>query len=382
MYPRISDLINDLFGTQLRLPVQSFGFMMALAFLCAYIVLYYELKRKEGLGIFPAKSALVKRGNPVKPTDILISFLLYGLVGYKLGLMAEDYDLFYDNPQQAILSTKGSWLWALIAGVVAGGWRLAEYLMHRNKPVTEVSEDQGITSELGTVLLIAFGAGLLGAKLFHNFENWSDFIKDPVASLLSFDGLSYYGGLICAGVLIGWYVYKKGYSVMGFADAIAPTLLLSYGIGRIGCQIAGDGDWGIDNTAPKPAWLSWAPDWVWSFDYPHNVINSGIPIEGCTGDFCNHLAVPVYPTPFYEVLMALALFGVLWAVRKRLPYLGQMSGLYLMFNGAERFLIEKIRINPPQIAGFSLTQAEIISSLLFIFGAVLFVISVRRGRKK
>jgi prolipoprotein diacylglyceryltransferase len=385
MYPRISDLINDLLGTHLRLPIQSFGFMVALAFLAAFFFLERELRRKEAEGIFSRRKITVKKGNPVQPADVALAFLLWGVLGFKLGYMAEDYDAFYANPQQALLSFEGSWPIGLLAALGGGGWRFWEYWRNRHIKESNVTVEYGIQDELGTLITIAFVAGLLGAKLFHNFENWDQFMDNPVKALLSFDGLTFYGGLICAAVLIAWRLSRKGFPVLPFADATAPVLMLGYGIGRIGCQLAGDGDWGIVNTAPKPGWLSWAPDWVWAFDYPHNVLKEGIPIEGCTmdGGYCFRLPETVFPTPFYETLMALFLFAVLWALRKRLPYWGQLTGIYLVFNGLERFLIEKIRVNNPgRIFGIEATQAEVISFLLIVLGIALFALATFRWKKQ
>ena len=88
------------------------------------------------------------------------------------------------------------------------------------------------------------------------------------------------------------------------------------------------------------------------------------------------LAETVFPTPFYETLMAVAIFALLWALRKRMPFWGQMSGLYLFFNGLERFLIEKIRVNATlELFGWEVTQAEIISTLLMIAGVVVFFLA-------
>lgn len=78
--------------------------------------------------------------------------------------------------------------------------------------------------------------GFLGAKIFHNLENWNEFIKDPIGSLISFSGLTFYGGLICAAAAIYFYTKKHNIPFMHLADAIAPALMLAYAVGRIGCQ--------------------------------------------------------------------------------------------------------------------------------------------------
>jgi len=121
---------------------------------------------------------------------------------------------------------------------------------------------------------------------------------------------------------------------------------------------------------PKP--FSFLPDWLWAYQYPHNVVNEGIPIPGCTGPYCNQLPMPVYPTALYEILMCLVLFFVLWAIRKKIKIPGQLAGIYLIFNGTERFFIEKIRVNTKyEFLPFHPTQAEIISFLLIIGGILM-----------
>ncbi|MDB4083370.1 prolipoprotein diacylglyceryl transferase, partial [Vicingaceae bacterium] len=137
---------------------------------------------------------------------------------------------------------------------------------------------------------------------------------------------------------------------------------------RIGCQLSGDGDWGMPNDAPKPDWMSFLPDWMWAFDYPNNVLNIDLQkdfhsmgLESITGN--------AWPTPFYETVMAFIIFGILWSLRKKMLVPGVMFSLYLAFNGVERFFIEKIRINPDyHFLGIEATQAEIIAVLLFMSG--------------
>ncbi|HET9279531.1 MAG TPA: prolipoprotein diacylglyceryl transferase family protein, partial [Flavitalea sp.] len=170
---------------------------------------------------------------------------------------------------------------------------------------------------------------------------------------------------------IWWYARKHKIGFWHLNDAAAPALMLAYSVGRIGCQVAGDGDWGIPTGRPNP--ISWLPDWMWGYTYPNNVAGEGVRIPGCTDDkFCFQLAEPHFPTPFYETVICFMLFLILWSVRKRLKIPGTLFALYLMLNGVERFFIEKIRVNIKiQVVGFQFTQAELISFLLFISGLAL-----------
>jgi prolipoprotein diacylglyceryltransferase len=157
--------------------------------------------------------------------------------------------------------------------------------------------------------------------------------------------------------------------------------MLAYGTGRLGCQLSGDGDWGIVNLAPKPDWMSFLPDWFWSYSYPHNVISSGVPIEGCFGRHCMILPQPVFPTPLYEAILCIALFFVIWSFKKKLKVPGTVFSLYLLLNGIERFTIEQIRVNNKfMFLGMNLTQAEIIASCLILLGVTgLIVFSKNRN---
>jgi prolipoprotein diacylglyceryltransferase len=112
-----------------------------------------------------------------------------------------------------------------------------------------------------------------------------------------------------------------------------------------------------------------------AYAYPHNVVNEGSPIPDCRDEkFCRHLPIPVFPTPFYEIVMALLLFILLWALRKKFRIPGQLFAVYLIVNGAERFLIEKIRVNTKyESLPFQPTQAELISLLLILSGIILFI---------
>ena len=102
---------------------------------------------------------------------------------------------------------------------------------------------------VGDIIIFGLIFGILGAKLFDNFENWDRFIKNPIGNLLSPSGLTFYGGLICAAIAICLYGTRKGIKFWHLVDSAAPALLIAYAIGRIGCQVSGDGDWGVYNSA-------------------------------------------------------------------------------------------------------------------------------------
>jgi phosphatidylglycerol---prolipoprotein diacylglyceryl transferase len=120
---------------------------------------------------------------------------------------------------------------------------------------------------------------------------------------------------------------------------------------------------------------------MWSYTYPHNVNEAGVKMAGCTeSKYCNELPVGVYPTPFYEIIVCLLLFVLIWPVRKRFKTPGTLFAFYLMLNGLERFFIEKIRVNTRlNIFGFHPTQAEVISSLLFLGGLIFWIVLKRRA---
>jgi len=206
---------------------------------------------------------------------------------------------------------------------------------------------------VGTLAIIAAGMGIVGAKLFTILGNPGRFLLDPAGMLFSTGGLTFYGGLLVAGVTIVWYLRRHDLAVAPVADAAAPGLMLAYGIGRIGCHLAGDGDWGVAaDLAAKPDWL---PTWLWAETYPNAII--GPPPE------------PVYPTSVYEAVAATLLFAGLWALRRHPFRAGWLCSLYLVLSGVERVLIEQIRVNPEYtLFGVTPTQAEIISVLLVAAG--------------
>ncbi len=250
--------------------------------------------------------------------------------------------------------------------ILVGAWLGRKELdrMYKNGEIDGVRIDEGPSPGpteaspsvlVGTIAIIAAVAGVIGAKLFTILGNSGRFLLDPAAVLFSTGGLTFYGGFLVGLGAAAWYVRRQGLSIPHVADASAPALMLAYGIGRLGCHLAGDGDWGIAaDPAAKPDGL---PMWLWAETYPRAII--GPPEQ------------PVYPTSLYEALAAALLFAVLWGLRRHAFRAGWLFSLYLVFNGVERFLIEKIRVTPEyHLFGMTPTQAEIISVGLVMAGLV------------
>lgn len=371
MYPNLYYAFKDLFGIELSglKLINSFGFFVALCFIISAWALTLELRRKQQQGLFSYTEEKIVIGAPASMIDLLLNFLLGFVFGYKI-IGAFTIPDALNDPQAFILSSKGNLLLGILVGLFFAGLKWYE----KHKQQLAKPEERIIRiwphDRVGDLLIYAAGFGFLGAKIFHNLENWNDFSKDPIAALLSFSGLTFYGGLICAGAAIMIYARRIKLPIIHLVDAFAPILMLGYAIGRIGCQVSGDGDWGIPNLNPKP--FSWMPDWLWAYQYPHNVVGEGVPIPGCTGPYCNQLVPSVYPTALYEVILCSLIFILLWSIRKKIKVPGQLFGIYLMFNGVERFLIESIRVNTKyESLPFQPTQAQIISVILLITGMLL-----------
>jgi phosphatidylglycerol:prolipoprotein diacylglycerol transferase len=428
MYPNLYYVFKDLLGIELEglRFVNSFGFFVAIAFIVAAIILSKELQRKSGQGFFQPSEMQIMVGEPAKPLDLLLNFLLGFLLGYKILALFLLSKSATNDPQAFIFSTQGSWPAGIALGLLFAGLKWWE----KKKTLLPKPEKRTVRiwphDRVGEITILALIFGLLGAKLFDIFENWSGFVKNPSSYIFSPAGLTMYGGLICAALAIWWYARKHKISFWHLNDSAAPALMLAYAIGRLGCQIAGDGDWGIYNSAystdanakisiakpgsydstlkanagyfinadtksltdvpsanfKKPGSLGFLPNWFFAFDYPNNVNEDGIQLANCNDDkYCKHLPVPVFPTPLYETIVCGILFFVMWGLRKRFKVPGTLFGFYLVLNGVERFFIEKIRVNNKlNFLGFEMTQAELIAIFLFISGLAIWIILSRKNK--
>jgi prolipoprotein diacylglyceryl transferase len=416
MYPNLYYAFQDLFGLDwkfLKL-VNTFGFFVAICFLVSAMVVTFELRRKQQIGLLSYTEEKIMVGAPASYIDLFVNFLFGFVFGYKI-LGAFIIPDVLNDPQTFMLSTNGHLPLGILVGLVFCSIKWWE----KNKEKLAKPEQRIIRiwphDRVGDLVMYAAIFGFAGAKIFHNLENWDDFVKNPIEALKSFSGLTFYGGLICAGTAIILYARKEKIAIVHLADAFAPALMIGYAIGRIGCHISGDGDWGILNSHYvstttgqiaiaqgtdytkalghnfdfyasqfknlelvrhidiKPFWH--LPDWLFAYNYPHNVISEGSRIVGCSStQYCNQLPIPVFPTALYEVVICFFLFFVLWSLRKKLKVPGQITAIYLFLNGFERFFIEKIRVNTRyENLPFQPTQAELISSILIITGIILFI---------
>ncbi len=197
--------------------------------------------------------------------------------------------------------------------------------------------------------LAAMIGGVVGARLYYVAEHTEKLFRDPLAALFGGSGLTWYGGVLGGAAAVIFLARRHKQPIWDVCDAFAPGLAAAYAIGRIGCQLAGDGDYGIPSDVP------------WAMAYPNAIVPTDI---------------PVHPTPVYETLaMGLAAW-VLWRLRTR-PWAnnGGLLALYLVFTGVERFLVEFVRTNARSV--FGLTVAQVTSIVAVAFG--LWIFTTLRG---
>lgn len=233
---------------------------------------------------------------------------------------------------------------ALFAGVIRLGMSLARY---------------GIDPRIAERYVTAAGiSGLVGARFWFIVENWSYVKGDLFGAVFSSAGFTFYGGFIIATGVVYVMARRDGIPIARFCDALGPTLALGYAIGRLGCQLAGDGDYGDATTG------------FWGMSYSTGVVPT-LPGER------------VYPTPFFESLISLAMMWVLLSVERTPHILSkplQRFGLYLTLLSVERIVVEVFRINP--VVLWSLSEAQVIGITLCLSGLCMILISqVRYDRQ-
>ena len=206
--------------------------------------------------------------------------------------------------------------------------------------------------------------GIVGAKIYHVLQTPADLLSDPLGQVFSQFGFAWFGGLIAGVAGFVWVARRKKVPLLTALDAGSPAAALGYGIGRIGCLLSGDGDYGIPTSLP------------WGMSFPDGLVPT---------------TQRVHPTPMYELLVACLFAWLLWRLGWRqvraetglakpaekgesrpsrlLP--GQIFAAYLVLTGVARFLVEFIRINPRSF--FGLTNAQVASLLSLVAGMILWI---------
>jgi phosphatidylglycerol:prolipoprotein diacylglycerol transferase len=212
-----------------------------------------------------------------------------------------------------------------------------------------------------SIVLWAAVGGIAGSRLFVIFSDWQGFLERPISFLVTGSGFIWYGGLVGGFLSVSILIARESVPWLRVVDAIAPALAIGQAIGRIGCQVSGDGDWGKPTTLP------------WGMSYPQSIIGW----EAWTRGAGLSPDVRVHPAPVYETLAYSAIFAALWATRDRDWPDGSRLWLYLVGSSIARFAIESVRVEP--VIGAGLTQAQWIAIVLFVLGSVLLVVR-RRAR--
>lgn len=232
---------------------------------------------------------------------------------------------------------------------------------------------RGIQAPADLLIAVPCIAGLIGAKLYHVFETPKLLMADP-KMLISQYGFAWFGGFLGGLAAFIWMARRYRVPLLEMFDAASPAAALGYGIGRIGCLISGDGDYGKPTSLP------------WGMSFPHGLVPT---------------TQKVHPTPIYELIVACLIAWILWRIgsvelasRKALrkakvspdqfrPYGGQplksghVFAMYLLLTGVARFLVEFIRINPRSFFGMTNAQTAALGSMIL---GIILLVYLRRER--
>jgi len=221
---------------------------------------------------------------------------------------------------------------------VAAGAVLSRRLGELGKPVDWSYE----------FIFAALVGGLVGARIDYLIQNWDEASGDLLGSLFSGSGLVWFGGVVGGAVGVALWAWRRGWLGAQMLDTASVPLALGYAIGRVGCQLSGDGDYGVASDLP------------WAMAYPEGTVP--------TTD-------EVHPTPVYETLAMGLLALALWRLRDRFAP-GVLFGIWLFFAGLERLLVELVRRNEDLVAGLTLAQ---VFALAMMGGGAAVILS-RRGQ--
>jgi phosphatidylglycerol:prolipoprotein diacylglycerol transferase len=224
-------------------------------------------------------------------------------------------------------------------GFIGAGVLIAKRLTELGKPVDWAYE----------LIFAGLAGGFIGARLYYVVQHWDSVQDDVLGNIFTGEGLVWYGGVVGGAIAVVLLARYRGFLGLPLLDLCAPALALGYAIGRIGCQLSGDGDYGTQSDLP------------WAMSYPDGTVP--------TTD-------EVHPTPIYETLSMGFVAWLLWRWRGRFRP-GLLFALYLVLAGLERFLVEFVRRNDEVLA--ALTAPQLQSLAMIVAGAVWFALA---GRKR
>ncbi len=226
---------------------------------------------------------------------------------------------------------------------------------------------RGLDPEYSSSIVIAAAvAGLIGSRVYAILDDLPTYLADPKSMIFSGSGFVFYGGMI--GGLIGAYLVSRWYRIgLGVTmDMCGPALAIGQAIGRIGCQLSGDGDWGLPSTVPwamsyPKAIVGWNSDTVLKLDEHYRLVSGYFP------------GVRVHPAPIYETILYVGVFAILWSMRKTSHPAGRVMYWYLLLGGAARFIVEFWRINPRVF--YMLSEAQLIAIGMMAIGGVALILT-------
>jgi len=232
--------------------------------------------------------------------------------------------------------------------MVATGLMVAAYILQAD------FRRRAIRADAFLIICIAGMAGIVGARLYHVLESPAEFFANPWPMIYSRFGFAWFGGFLGGFAALLVLAWRERIPTLTFLDACSPAACVGYAIGRIGCLLSGDGDYGVPTDLP------------WGMSFPNGVVPT---------------AERVHPTPLYEFFIWMLIAYALWRVGARALQQQKGSGLvfcgYLVLTGVARFLVEMIRINPRSFLGMSNAQAASVLSVLL--GTVLYLFFLRKS---
>jgi phosphatidylglycerol:prolipoprotein diacylglycerol transferase len=221
-----------------------------------------------------------------------------------------------------------------------------------------------------SIVITAAVMGLVGSRVYAILDDLPTYLADPKTMIFSGSGFVFYGGMF--GGILGAYLVSRWYRI-GFGttvDMCGPALAIGQAIGRIGCQLSGDGDWGTVSNLPwamayPKAIVGWNSQTVLKLDEHYQLVSGFFP------------GVRVHPAPIYETILYTGVFMILWSMRKTSHPAGRVFYWYLVLAGAARFVVEFVRINTRVFYMFS--EAQLIAVAMMVLGGALLIITREKG---